>query len=36
MSDVTLERPAAASPNRFTQAELGWVAWIDPVPEEAL
>lgn len=36
MSDITLERPAATVPNRFTQAELGWEAWIDPVPEEAL
>lgn len=36
MSDATLERPATTAPNRFTQAELGWEAWIDPVPEDAL
>lgn len=36
MSDITLERPAATAPNAFTQAELGWEAWIDPVPEAAL
>ncbi|UZF90584.1 alkylhydroperoxidase domain protein [Bosea sp. NBC_00550] len=36
MTDTTLERPIAAAPNAFTQAELGWEAWLDPVPEEAL
>ena len=36
MSNATLERPVAAAPNAFTQAELGWNAWLDPVPEEAL
>lgn len=36
MSDATLEHPATTAPSRFTQAELGWEAWIDPVPEDAL
>lgn len=36
MSDITLDRPAKAVPTRFTQAEIGWNAWIEPVPEEAL
>jgi len=36
MSSITLDRPAAKAPNAFTQAELGWNAWLDPVPEEAL
>lgn len=36
MSSTTLERPAKTAPNAFTQAELGWNAWLDPVPEEAL
>lgn len=36
MTDTTLERPIAAAPNAFTQADLGWEAWLDPVPEEAL
>lgn len=36
MSDIILERPATAVPDRFTQAELDWEAWIAPVPEEAL
>lgn len=35
MSNATLERPATV-PNAFTQAELGWNAWLDPVPEDAL
>lgn len=36
MSNTTLDRPAKAAPNVFTQAELGWNAWLDPVPEDAL
>ncbi len=36
MSSTTLDRPAKTAPNAFTQAELGWKAWLDPVPEEAL
>lgn len=36
MSSTTLDRPAATVPNVFTQAELGWNAWLDPVAEEAL
>ena len=36
MSSTTLDRPAKTAPNAFTQAELGWNAWLDPVPEEAL
>ncbi|MGX5733023.1 alkylhydroperoxidase domain protein [Bosea thiooxidans] len=37
MSSTTLDRPVAkTAPNAFTQAELGWNAWLDPVPEEAL
>lgn len=36
MSNATLERPETAAPNAFTQAELGWNAWLDPVPESAL
>lgn len=36
MSDATLEHPATTAPSRFTQAELGWEAWIAPVPEDAL
>jgi alkylhydroperoxidase domain protein len=36
MNTAVLDRPAAGAPNRFTQAELDWNAWIDPVPEEAL
>lgn len=35
MSSETLARPATV-PNEFTQAELGWNAWLGPVPEEAL
>lgn len=36
MSNATLERPVTLAPNAFTQAELGWNAWLDPVPEETL
>lgn len=36
MNIATLDRPATGAPNRFTQAELDWHGWIDPVPEEAL
>jgi len=36
MTASTLERAATSAPNAFTQDELGWTAWLDPVPEEAL
>ncbi|RDJ27701.1 alkylhydroperoxidase domain protein [Bosea caraganae] len=36
MTATTLDHPAATVPTAFTQAELGWNAWLDPVPEEVL
>ncbi len=36
MSTAVLDPPATGAPARFTQAELDWTAWVDPVPEEAL
>lgn len=36
MTVTTLEHPKIAIPNVFTQDELGWNAWLDPVPEDAL
>lgn len=36
MTTTTLDRPKSPIPNVFTQDELGWNAWLDPVPEEAL
>lgn len=36
MSTAVLDQPAMGAPNRFTQDELDWTAWVDPVPEEAL
>lgn len=36
MSTAVLDHPATGAPTRFTQAELDWTAWVDPVPEEAL
>lgn len=36
MSSTTLERLPATAPDAFTQAELDWNAWLDPVPEETL
>jgi alkylhydroperoxidase domain protein len=32
----TLKRVATGAPNVFTQAQLDWNAWLDPVPEDAL
>lgn len=36
MTATTLDHPRTAIPNVFTQDELGWNAWLDPVPEDAL
>lgn len=36
MTATTLDHPKAATPNVFTQDELGWNAWLDPVPEDGL
>lgn len=36
MTATVLHRPPTDAPNRFTQSELDWNAWIGPVPEEAL
>ena len=36
MTATVLQRPPTNAPNRFTQSELDWNAWIEPVPEEAL
>lgn len=36
MTATTLDHAEEAAPNAFTQDELGWTPWLDPVPEEAL
>ena len=32
----TITRTTTEAPNRFTQAELGWEAWLEPLPLEEL
>ena len=36
MTDTVLSRPDHAEPNRFTQANLGWVPWLEPLSEDQL
>jgi len=36
MTTTTPDAKRVTVPTAFTQAELGWEAWIDPVPEDAL
>jgi len=36
MSDSTLHHPANVPPNAFTQEELEWLPWLQPLPEAEL
>lgn len=36
MTTTTLDRAATGAPTAFTQAQLNWNAWLDPVAEDAL
>ena len=36
MTTTTLDRAATGVPTAFTQAQLNWNAWLDPVAEDAL
>jgi alkylhydroperoxidase domain protein len=36
MTDRVLSYPDISSPEKFTQDELDWLAWLEPVPEESL
>ena len=32
----TITRPDTEAPDRFTQEQLGWEAWLEPLPLEEL
>ena len=36
MTETTLSHPGQAEPAAFTQQELGWLPWLEPLPAEAL
>jgi alkylhydroperoxidase domain protein len=36
MTDLVLTHPDNVEPNRFTQEELGWLPWLEPLPEAEL
>lgn len=36
MTPSTLSHPANVPPNAFTQAELEWLPWLEPLPESEL
>ncbi len=36
MTDHIVSHPDNAVPVAFTQAELGWLPWLEPVPEAEL
>ena len=36
MTDTTLSHPEARPPVAFTQAELGWLPWLQPFPADQL
>jgi alkylhydroperoxidase domain protein len=36
MTDAILEHPDNIEPNRFTQEELGWLPWLEPLVESEL
>ncbi len=36
MSESTLEHPGNVPPAAFTQAELQWLPWLQPLPESEL
>jgi alkylhydroperoxidase domain protein len=36
MTDAVLRHPENTEPNRFTQAQLDWLPWLEPLPEAEL
>jgi alkylhydroperoxidase domain protein len=36
MSDVVISYPDRTPPNAFTQKQLGWLPWLEPLPAEKL
>lgn len=36
MSNLTLSHPGNVPPNAFTQAQLEWLPWLEPLPQEEL
>src|SRR5277367_4732916 len=36
MTESTLAHPEAKHPVAFTQAELGWLPWLEPLPADAM
>jgi alkylhydroperoxidase domain protein len=36
MTDAVLRHPDNTEPNRFTQAQLDWLPWLEPLPEAEL
>src|SRR3954467_190293 len=36
MTETTIDYPNLERPERFTQAELGWVPWLQPLREDEL
>jgi alkylhydroperoxidase domain protein len=36
MTDAIIQHPDNAEPNRFTQSQLDWLPWLEPLPEAEL
>ena len=36
MTETTIAYPELDRPDRFTQDNLGWVPWLEPLPEDEL